>query len=83
MVVGNLIGKIRRNKLSGVRTPWSLASDVSWSKSNRLGGWVLVLMGIAMIVTVLATRSPIAVIWALSACAILMLPILFVYSYLV
>jgi uncharacterized membrane protein len=37
-VIGNSMGKIRRNSLCGIRTPWTLASDVVWERTHRVGG---------------------------------------------
>jgi uncharacterized membrane protein len=44
--VGNWMGKVRRNRLVGVRTPWTLASDAVWERTNRLGGRLLVAFGL-------------------------------------
>lgn len=35
---GVLMGKTRRNYSIGFRTPWALADDSVWEKTNRLGG---------------------------------------------
>ena len=34
---GVLIGKAKRNYFIGIRTPWTLSSDVVWDKTHRLG----------------------------------------------
>lgn len=51
MAVGNLMGKIRSNYLVGVRTPWTLSSDLSWDKTNRLAGRMLVGLGGGIMLT--------------------------------
>ena len=38
IVLGNFMPKISRNKLFGLRTTWTLKSDVVWQKSNRFCG---------------------------------------------
>jgi uncharacterized membrane protein len=58
-VLGNWSGKIRRNAIAGIRTPWTLKSDAIWERTNRLGGRLQVAHGIA--VTVAALCLP---IWA-------------------
>lgn len=59
IVMGNYMGKIRRNYMFGVRTPWTLASELSWNKTHRLTGKLFVVSGI---LTVLACLwSP---VWA-------------------
>jgi uncharacterized membrane protein len=37
IVIGNFLGKVRSNFLFGVRTPWTLSSELSWNKTHRLG----------------------------------------------
>ena len=50
IVLGNYMGKVRKNFFIGIRTPWTLASDEVWGRTHRLGGKVFVLTGIFMIV---------------------------------
>lgn len=50
VVIGNMMPKIRRNHVSGLRTKWSLASDEVWQKSNRFAGISAVVCGILMII---------------------------------
>jgi uncharacterized membrane protein len=50
VVVGNVLGKIRSNFVFGVRTPWTLASDLSWNKTHRLVGRLFVVLGLAVVV---------------------------------
>jgi immunity protein, SdpI family len=40
-----VMGKIRPNWFVGVRTPWTLSSKLSWTKTHRLAGWVLAVLG--------------------------------------
>ncbi len=37
-IIGVLLEKSRRNWFIGVRTPWTISSDLVWRKTNRLGG---------------------------------------------
>ncbi len=48
MVLGNFLGKVRKNFFIGIRTPWTLASDEVWAKTHRLGGWCFVIAGLFM-----------------------------------
>ena len=48
IVLGNYLGKVRKNFFIGIRTPWTLASDEVWSKTHRLGGWMFVLAGVVL-----------------------------------
>ena len=49
-VLGNFLPKARRNSLIGLRTKWSLANDRVWQKSQRFGGFALVIAGLLLIV---------------------------------
>ncbi len=45
VVLGIPMGKIRPNWFVGIRTPWTLTSELSWRKTHRLGRWVFILVG--------------------------------------
>ena len=52
-LLGNVMGKVRKNFYIGVRVPWTLASDRVWNDTHRLAAWVWVsagAIGFAMIV---------------------------------
>ena len=49
--LGNYLGKLRRNFWAGIRTPWTLASDIVWERTHRLGGWLFVLVGFTGLIT--------------------------------
>ena len=44
--IGNYLGKVRSNFMFGIRTPWTLASKISWNKTHRLGGWLFFVVGL-------------------------------------
>ncbi|MFH1852872.1 MAG: SdpI family protein [Candidatus Neomarinimicrobiota bacterium] len=49
MVMGNYQGKIRSNYLLGVKTPWTLTSELAWNKTHRLAGKLFMLLGAILI----------------------------------
>ena len=49
VVLGNFLGKVRSNFMFGLRTPWTLSSDLSWNKSHRLLGRTWVVLGVAIV----------------------------------
>ncbi len=51
--LGAVMGKMRPNWFMGVRTPWTLSSDLSWDKTHRVTGWLFMLTGIATLITAL------------------------------
>jgi uncharacterized membrane protein len=79
MVIGNFLGKVRKNFFLGIRTPWTLASDEVWAKTHRLGGWCFVAAGIVMaLMGVAAPASNMG--WVIGVVvAIALVPV--VYSY--
>jgi uncharacterized membrane protein len=40
---------VPKNTLVGIRTPWTIANELIWDKTHRLGGWLFVLSGIVLI----------------------------------
>ena len=50
IIIGNLMGKLKRNSLLGVRTKWTLANDTVWLKTQRFSGYALVAVGIFSII---------------------------------
>jgi uncharacterized membrane protein len=61
-LMGNQLGKVRKNFYIGVRVPWTLASDRVWNDTHRLAAWamsaggvigfVLTLLGVSIIVSI-------------------------------
>jgi len=45
-LMGNVLGKVRRNFWVGVRTPWTLANDRVWNDTHRLAARLFVAVGL-------------------------------------
>ena len=45
-LLGNVLGKVRKNFYIGVRVPWTLASDRVWNDTHRLAAWIMVAAGV-------------------------------------
>lgn len=41
-LLGNVMGKLKRNFYMGVRVPWTLASDRVWNDTHRVAAWLMV-----------------------------------------
>jgi len=41
-LLGNVMGKVRRNFWIGIRTPWTLASDRVWYATHRMAAYTMV-----------------------------------------
>ena len=53
-LLGNVMGKLRRNFWAGVKTPWTLASDKVWNQTHRLAAYLFVGAGVIGFVAVIA-----------------------------
>jgi uncharacterized membrane protein len=62
IVMGNGFGKLERNRYVGIRTPWTLQSDLSWGKTHRLGGWLFVLLGLVVCMAVASRNSTLVLV---------------------
>ena len=51
MVLGLLMPSMRPNWFMGIRTPWTLSSDVVWRKTHLLGRTCFVLAGLLLVLT--------------------------------
>jgi len=59
-LIGNVLGKVRRNFWVGVRTPWTLASERVWNDTHRLAGRMFVAaagIGFVMLLLPLPTMT--------------------------
>jgi uncharacterized membrane protein len=45
-LIGNVLGKVRRNPYIGVRTPWTLSDDAVWLATHRLAARLLFGVGL-------------------------------------
>lgn len=54
VVIGNVMGKVRRNFFIGIRTPWTLASERVWHATHRLAAKSMVAAGILSLAAALA-----------------------------
>lgn len=46
-LMGNVMGKVRRNFWVGIRTPWTLANERVWNATHRFAAKAMVLVGAA------------------------------------
>lgn len=81
IVAGNYLSKSRSTFFMGIRTPWTLTSELSWRKTHRLGGWLFIAFGFVHIAVVFAAPKlvPFEIVGGLFGIMIFAL----VYSYLV
>ena len=78
-IMGLLIPRSHPNWFIGIRTPWTLTSDLSWERTHKLGGALFVALGVLMVLSTFF--APQIAIWVLVAAAIGITVFLFAYSY--
>ncbi|HSQ59290.1 MAG TPA: SdpI family protein [Acidobacteriota bacterium] len=49
VAVGLVTPGLKRNWFFGLRTPWTLNSDVAWDRAHRIFGWTMVATGVAIV----------------------------------
>jgi uncharacterized membrane protein len=80
IVTGNYLSKLRSNFFVGIRTPWTLSSDIAWRKTHRVGGRVLILLGLALIPLAFYLDSA-TNLWVTGAAVVGTALVLVIYSY--
>lgn len=80
ILIGNYMGKIRSNFFCGIRTPWTLSSELSWNKTHRLGGKLFCLLGLCIFLSPFIGEVAVTV-WIILSGAVGMLVTLFLYSF--
>lgn len=49
IAMGNLLPKLKRNGVAGVRLPWTMRSDLAWLRSQRMAGLAFVILGALLV----------------------------------
>ena len=79
-VIGNVMTTVRSTFMFGVRTPWTLTSERSWDRTNRLVGRLFVVTGLSTVVASL-TGNAYLVLGLMTVLLIGSIVVGFVYSY--
>ncbi len=53
--LGNVMPKLPRNGLVGIRTPWTLADPTVWERTHRTAGYLFIAAGLISLATLPAT----------------------------
>ena len=48
LFIGNSMKSLKRNWFFGIRTPWTMSSDVVWDRTHRFGGYLFILFGLVL-----------------------------------
>ncbi len=49
-VLGNYLGKLKRNWFVGIKSPWTLSSENVWNKTHRLAGKLFMIWGLGIMI---------------------------------
>ena len=79
--IGNVLSKVRQNFMLGIRTPWTLSSELSWEKTHRLGARAFVLAGLVSIISALLMPQIAFVVMTVSIIAVVLFSL--IYSYVI
>lgn len=60
--LGNVMPKTKLNGTIGLRCTYSMYNDITWSKSNRFGGFALVIVGVLTVITSMIFNGVISII---------------------
>lgn len=80
IVMGNVMATVRSNFMFGIRTPWTLSSDLSWDKTHRLVGRLFVIAGLTL-AALTALGNAELIVWVMVAWIAVILVVGFAYSY--
>lgn len=79
-VIGNYMGKVKSNYFFGIRTPWTLSSELAWNRTHRVAGRLFVALGVSIVVAALFLPGP----WTVGVMVVgvgIILVFVMVYSY--
>jgi uncharacterized membrane protein len=80
IVMGNVMTTVRSNFMFGVRTPWTLTSDLSWDRTHRLVGRLFVIAGLTLVALTFTGNAEL-IVWAMVAWIAVIVVAGFAYSY--
>ena len=80
-ILGALLPRIKRNWFVGIRTPWTISSDIVWDKTHKLGRPLLMIAALFILSGTFA--SPRLAVWLTILPLILAALICVVYSYFI
>jgi len=82
VLIGGSLGHVRSNYFFGIRTPWTLSSDLSWDKTHKLGGKLFVILGLIFMVSPLVVTGEVW-IYGLLGGILVSVVVLVAYSYVI
>lgn len=78
-LIGSVLEKSKRNWFMGIRTPWTLSSDVVWDKTHRFGGRMFKLAAVVSLLGMFVDST--IAIWLSIAPILVVSVVTVIYSY--
>ena len=78
-IMGVLLPQAHPNWFVGIRTPWTLTSDLSWERTHKVGGTLFIALGLLIVASTFI--APERAIWVLVVATLGVVAFLFIYSY--
>ena len=82
IIMGNYLPKTRQHWFFGIRTPWTLSSEVTWEKTHRLAGRLFFLTGFVCLISAFIVNG-IGLVFVVTGAALGTALISAVYSFIV
>lgn len=79
IVVGNYITRVEPNWFVGIRTPWTLSSERVWHRTHRVGGWILVIGGALIVLTLFVPAGAVMPILIATIALVAVVPVVLSY----
>ena len=51
IILGATIFKVKQNSTFGFRLPWTMNNEIIWNKTNKLGGYLMLVVGIITLIS--------------------------------
>jgi len=80
-VIGSFLKNLKRNWFVGIRTPWTLSSDIVWEKTHKLGGKLFQISAVISLLGLFLKGN--AIIFAIIIPILISSLFIVVYSYVV
>ncbi|HOZ36555.1 MAG TPA: SdpI family protein [bacterium] len=79
VVIGYYLDQVKQNWFMGIRTPWTLSSEIVWQKTHHFGSRVFMASGVLLIIVSFLPQW----FWAFLIIIFLLILSTFLYSYLI
>ena len=64
ILIGNYMPKLRKNRMIGLRTSWSMKNEITWKKCQHFGGISFLIAGILIMISCFFTKGLYCVLWS-------------------